>query len=608
MQNNDFDANAQSSNTEHNESLQNNIPQNRSLGIVALYFFICFCIILLLIIVIFKVFSPRKLPTIITSKKEVAQRGTIYSSDGFNLASSKNLYKVSVFKKSIDPDKMDLFIKLFAIYSGMDEYYVREKLNGNGNITISYSINPKTALNLKQLNQKFIKYGIFRSYEENGRIMPKFGLSIEISGESRDYLYNDLTEPILGYTNKLESDGFTTPNGVKGIEKFYNNTLESKQDGFYRGYRDIGFNIILSRDAILKRRVDGQNIVLTIPLKLQKKIENILDEAGKNLESKEIVAGIMDSKTGRILSLASNQRFDAKKITSNDYSKLNANVAEFSFEPGSVMKPIVYSILLEKRLVNPNEIFNIYNGIYKLGSYTIRDSIRRQYASAENIIVLSSNIGMVQMAQRLDEQSYYNGLQAFGFSFPTNIDLPYEKDGLIPSQATFKSYVYKGSISYGYGLRVTFLQMLRAYATFSNGGYLVTPYLRDYTLSRNNKKMDFHHNDNPLMILSPYTADKMQKTLIKTVDEGTAKKTKVEGIIIGGKTGTARVAVNGKYGNNYMGSFFGFAKDEKSNYTIGVVVFESSEKSSYYASQTATPIANKIIKAMVEEGYLKPIE
>lgn len=598
MHNSDFDANTQSQ----------NVPQSRSVGIAVLYLLIVFFFLLLLFVVCFKIFSPRKLPTIIMSKKEIAQRGTIYSSDGFNLASSKNLYKVSVFKKSIDPDKMDLFIKLFSIYSGMDEYYVRKKLENNGNIILSYSLNPNTALNLKQLNQKFIKYGIFRSYEENGRIVPKYGLDIDISGESREYLYNDLTEPILGYTNKLESDGFTMPKGVKGVEKFYNSILESKQDGYYKGYRDIGFNIILSRDAILKRRIDGQNIVLTIPLKLQKKIENILDESAKDLESKEIVAGIMDSNTGKILVLASNQRFDAKKITSDDYPKLNANVVEFSFEPGSIIKPIIYSMLLEKRLVNPNEIFNIYNGIYKLGSYTIRDSIRRQYSSAENIIVFSSNIGMIQMAQRLDEQSYYDGLRSFGFSLPTNIDLPYEKDGLIPSKSTLRSYVYKGSVSYGYSLRVTFLQMLRAYAAFSNNGYLVTPYLRDYTISRSNKKIDFNHTNDSLMILSPYTADRMQKTLIKTVNEGTAKQTRVDGIIVGGKTGTARVAENGKYGENYIGSFFGFAKDEKSTYTIGVVVFESNVRNSYYASQTATPIANKIIKAMIEEGYLKPIE
>lgn len=599
MHNSDLDANTQSQSQD--------LSQSRSVSIAVLYFLIIFFLLLLLFVVCFKVFSPRKPPTLIADRNEIAQRGTIYSSDGFNLSSSKNLYKVSVIKKSIDPDKIDLFIKLFSIYSGMEEHYVREKLEGNGNIILSYSLDPNTARNIRQLNQKFLKYGVFRSYEENGRVV-RYGLDVDISGESREYLYSDLIEPILGYTNKQESEGFTKPKGVKGIERFYNSVLESKQDGYYRGDRDVGSNIILSRDAVLKRRIDGQNIVLTIPLKLQKKIENILDESSKDLESKEVVAGIMDSNTGKILALASNQRFNAKRITSSDYPKLNASVVEFSFEPGSIIKPIIYSMLLEKRLVNPNEIFNIYNGIYKLGSYTIRDSIRKQYASAENIIVFSSNIGMIQMAQRLDEQSYYDGLRSFGFSLPTNIDLPYEKDGLIPSKSTLRSYVYKGSVSYGYSLRVTFLQMLRAYAAFSNNGYLVTPYLRDYTLSRNNKKIDFNHTNDSLMILSPYTADRMQKTLIKTVNEGTAKQTRVDGIIVGGKTGTARVAENGKYGENYIGSFFGFAKDEKSTYTIGVVVFESNVRNSYYASQTAAPIANKIIKAMIEEGYLKPIE
>ncbi|RAX54214.1 hypothetical protein CCY99_04170 [Helicobacter sp. 16-1353] len=593
------------SNEDSTDKSQNAI-KDRSNGIILIFFFLSLCLILFVVITYFKISTPRKLPTIVSSKKEISQRGTIYSNDGFNLASSKKLYKVSVMKKSIDPDKMDLFIRLFSIYSGMDENYVADKLNGNGNIILSYKVSPKTALNLKQLNQKLIKYGIFRSYEENGRVMPKFGLSIEISGESRDYLYKDLIEPILGYTNKLETDGFTKPKGIKGVEKFYDSTLESKQDGLYRGNRDIGFNIILSKDATLKQKIDGQNIVLTISLKLQKKIESILDEAAKDLESREIAVGIMDSNTGKILALASNQRFDPKNISANDYSKLNPSFVETSFEPGSIMKPVIYALLLEKRLVTPHEIFNVYNGVYKLGKYTIRDSIKQQYASAENIIVLSSNVGMVQMAQRLDDRTYYNGLKAFGFSFPTNVDLPYEKDGLIPSQSTLKSYVYKGSVSYGYGMRVTFLQMLRAYAVFANGGYLVTPYLRDYTLSQHNKKININKPDSKIEILSVYTADTMQNTLIKTVEDGTAKKTKVDGIIVGGKTGTARIADKGRYSDKYIGSFFGFAKDEKSNYTIGVVVFESSAKSSYYASQTATPIAKEVIEILIQEGYLKP--
>ncbi len=576
---------------------------SRTNGIILLYLFLLVFLVLFVVILYTNITShTRKLPTLETTKKELSQRGNIYSNDGFSLASSKNRYKVSVIKKSIDPEKMDFFVRLVAIYSGMSEEYLRERLNSGGNVVLSYNLSPKTALNLKQLNKKLIKNGVFRPYEYHGKIYPKSGLDIEISGESREYLYKDIIEPILGYTNKLESDGITKPKGIKGIEKHYDGLLVSKQDGLYQGDRDIGFNLILAKDATLKQRIDGKSVVLTIPLKLQKKIENIIDDIG--IESKEIAVGIMDSNTGRILALASSNRFDPKKIKSSDYSKLNPSFVELSFEPGSIMKPIIFSILLEKRLVSPNEVFNLYNGAYNLGKYTIRDSHAQKYASAENIIVLSSNIGMIQMAQRLNSRTYHNALVAFGFSRPTEIDLPYEKTGIIPSANTLSSFVYKGSVSYGYGMRATFMQMLRAYAAFANGGYLINPYLRDYTLNANMKKADINATKSRISILGEYSANVMERTLIKTVEKGTAKIAQVKGIVVGGKTGTARIATSGRYQDAYIGSFFGFAKDKKANYTIGVVVFEASS-SNYYAAQTAAPIAKKVITALIDEGYLR---
>ena len=576
---------------------------SRTNSIMLLYFLLVAFLVLFIVILYANITShTRKLPTLETSKKELAQRGNIYSNDGFSLASSKNLYKVSVIKKSIDPEKMDFFIRLVAIYSGMSEEYLRGRLNSSGNIVLSYNLSPKTALNLKQLNKKLIKNGVFRPYEYNGKIYPKSGLDIEISGESREYLYKDIIEPILGYTNKVEGDGITKPKGIKGIEKHYDGLLISKQDGLYQGDRDIGFNLILSKNATLKERIDGKSVVLTIPLKLQKKIENIIDDI--DIDSKEIAVGIMDSNSGRILALASSNRFDPKKIKSSDYGKLNPTFVELSFEPGSIMKPIIYSILLEKRLVSPNEIFNLHNGAFKLGRYVIRDSHAQKYASAENIIVLSSNIGMIQMAQRLQAKTYHNALVAFGFSRPSEIDLPYEKTGIIPSANTLNSFVYKGSVSYGYGMRATFIQMLRAYAAFANGGYLINPYLRDYTLNNNMKKIDINTTKSRVSILGEYSANVMERTLIKTVEKGTAKIAQVQGVIVGGKTGTARIATSGHYQNAYIGSFFGFAKDKKANYTIGVVVFEASS-SNYYAAQTATPIAKKVIEALIDEGYLR---
>lgn len=598
----DFELGERQRQKEETQKIEHN---SRTSGIAILYLFLLLCLILFIVVLYININSSRKLPTLEIDTKELSQRGSIYSRDGFILASSKNLYKVSVIKKSIEPSKMDFFIRLFAIYSGMSEEYLSQKLKGSGNIILSYKLSPKTALSLKQLNKKLIRSGVFRSYEDKGRIYPKSGLSIEISGESRDYLYKDIIEPILGYTNKLESDGITKPKGVKGIEKYYEGTLSSKQDGHFKGSRDIGFNIILEKNAILKQRVDGKSVVLTVPLKLQKKIENIIDEATKDINSQEIAIGVMDSNSGAILSLASSNRFNPKNIKSSDYGSLNPSFVEMSFEPGSIMKPVIYSILLEKRLINPNEIFNLYNGAYKFGKYTIRDSHAQKYASAENIIVLSSNIGMVQMAQRLNAKAYHNALMAFGFSLPTNIDLPYEKVGVIPSASTLNSFIYKGSVSYGYGMRATFMQMLRVYAAFSNGGYLVNPYLRSYIINTDNKIIDIHKNDEKLNILGKYSADVMERTLIKTVQKGTAKVANVKDVIVGGKTGTARVASGGGYKNEYIGSFFGFAKDKNANFTIGVVVFGTSQQSGYYASQTAAPIAKKVIEALIDEGYLK---
>lgn len=574
-------------------------------GIVFLFLFIGFCLLIFVCSVYFKITAPRKLPKLQITKVEEAFRGQIYSADGFILASSKKLYKVSVMKKSIHPKKKELFIKLFSIYSNINENEVRQKLNSADNYTIlSYRVEPLQALHIKDLNIKLNKLGVFREYEEGGKITPRYGLSVEASGESRDYLYGHTLEPILGYSAKIEEGGYTKPLAIKGIEKYYNETLRSRQDGLRKVYRDISFNPIHSKSSLLKQRIDGGSVVLTVPLKLQKKIENILDLALKGLDANEVLAGIMDSKTGAIISLASSARFDPKNIGARDVSSgsINAKAVEVSFEPGSTMKPIVYAIALEQNLVTPDEIFNLHDGQFYLGKFLIKDSISAKYGSAENIIVNSSNIGMVQMAKKIPSKTYHNGLRSFGFGELTNIDLPHEKTGLVPKVSLLESEVYKGSVSYGYSIRSTFIQMLAAYSIFSNDGFRANPHLLKFSIV-DDKKYPSKIPPN-MQIISKETAKHLQNALIKTVQQGTAKSAKVDGIIMGGKTGTARIAEHGKYGNKYNSSFFGFIKDDKRNYTIGVVVFNANAKSSYYASQTANPIAKKIIETLIEEGYL----
>ncbi|PAF52375.1 penicillin-binding protein 2 [Helicobacter sp. 13S00477-4] len=581
----------------------------KSEKLLIVFAILCLCFLVFVSIVYTKIIFPRKIPTLVVSKTDVATRGSIYSQDGFDIASSKKLYKVSVNTESIDPDRKELFINLFSIYSNIPKQVITDKISQKGYIVISYNISPNTAANLRQLNSKFLAYDVFREYEDkNGRIVQKMGISIEVSGVSRIYNYGDMLEPVIGYTKKVENGKITVTEGVKGIEKYRDGILSPKQDGKLRGERDIGFNIIQNKDSKYRPRQDGFDVELSIPLKLQKKVEEILDTAKEKYKSNEIVVGIINPKTGAILSLATTNRFDPKNIKKSDYPYLNVDAIEVSYEPGSTIKPIIYSILLDKHLINPMQSIDLNNGIYRLGKYIIRDdTLPIKKPVIEDVIIRSSNVGMIKLTQRLSGQEFYDGLKSFGFSELTGIDLPYEKNGLIPSVKLLSGEIYKASASYGYGLRTTFMQLLRAYSVFSNGGFLITPYLTQNLIAPNG---DIYIPKLPpkKRVIDNLTAQKMQDTLIKVVSNGTGRSAKVDGVIVGGKTGTARIAKEGKYGSLYNGSFFGFVKDDENIYTIGVVAFGSHGSEEYYGSQTAAPIFKEIVKLLKDQGYLKVLK
>ena len=152
--------------------------------------------------------------------------------------------------------------------------------------------------------------------------------------------------------------------------------------------------------------------------------------------------------------MASSNRYYPNRIRRSDYPSLNSNFIEYSFEPGSVLKPIIFSMLLEHKLVNPYDLVDGHNGKMKIGRKTITDEHKFNWLSAENVIVHSSNIGIAQLAQRLAPIDYYQGLIDFGFSQSSGLSLPYEKRGSIPAINQLKDEIYKATTSYGYGLDV----------------------------------------------------------------------------------------------------------------------------------------------------------
>ena len=549
----------------------------------------------------------RRLPRLEHKEVNHALRGNIISSDGFKIATSHKLYKAVIDVRNIDPAKIDLFVKLYSLYSGEDPKKIEALINSNKASTVlSYRIDSKSAKYLQELSRKLYKLGVFRSYEDpKTGVAYLRGLSVLESGEDRLYPVNDIATPIVGYVKKTEQDNVTRSTGVKGIERAYEDKLSSTQDSLMEGSRDISNAIILDGNSVSSRRYDGYDVHLTLSLKMQKIIESLLDKHEKALDAKEIVVGVINSETGDFITLATSNRFNPDSIEKKDYGSLNISAVEYIYEPGSVMKPITLALLLKANKVNPYDVINLYGGSYKIGTKIIKDTHKDDRLSVEDVIVHSSNVGTAQIAQKLDAVEFHQGLKDFGFSLRTGVDLPFEYPGIIPAQNRFNSPIYKATVGYGYGMNATFMQVLKAYSVFNNNGKIVTPRLVKKLVSSTGQEL-LPERGADVQVIPPAVAKRMQKILIRVVQQGTGVGAKIQGLEVGGKTGTAHIAEDGEYVRVYNSSFFGFVNDKKNHYTIGVLVREAKKGKTYFAAQSAVPVFKEVIEKLVENGYLTP--
>ena len=550
--------------------------------------------------------STRQTPSLYAKETDFAIRGDIISKNGFTLAHSNKIYRAEVDTRNIDPAKKDLFIKLFSIYSGMSEKEVRKKIASKkaGRVVLSYNIDSKTAKYLKQLSRKLYKYRIFIQYRnpKTGFAFTR-GMDVVEEGEVRVYPNGDILTPVIGHIHKKQ-DKRIKIYGVKGIERFYEKKLHPFKDGVIRGKRDVAGHIILNKQSHIERRVDGYNVRLNVDLKVQAFVEKMLDKMVKEIDAKEIMCAVMDSRTGKILSIASSNRYIPDHITKKTTPHRFTSFVEHTYEPGSVMKVVTYAMLLKEKKLNPYELVRTYNGRYKLGRKTITDEHRYEWLSAQDVIVHSSNVGIAQIAQRLNQAEFYKGLKSFGFSESSGVDLPYEQIGTIPSMARMKAKIYKATVGYGYGLSANFMQILKAYNAFNNDGKLVSPRIASKMESRLEDKSYVIFQPHDKQVIPASVAAVVNKTLIKTVQKGTGRATIIEGLTIGGKTGTSHISEHGRYVKKYNSSFFGFVNDKKHKYTIGVTVIKPKKK--HFASQTAVPTFKKTVEILIDEGYLEP--
>ena len=581
------------------------VNENKSKKILLLYVLIGLGFLVFLSVMLLTTLKSRHLPSLYTEKSSKSERGSIISADGFHIATTKKLYKAVVNNRYIDPQKEDLFIELFSIYSGINPDKVRKRLHKQkGVVVLSYLVPEKKAQYLKKLAYELRQYKVFMELKnEHTGLRSVHGLSIIESGETRLYPYGDVLTPIIGYPQKLEDDGYTRIKGIKGLEKRFDHELAARQDGSSRGKRDVNSYIILNKDSFTKANLNGLNIKLTIPISLQIKLERMCSSMKKELRAKQVMLAIMDSKNGRVLAMATSNRFLPKDIQKSDYPFLNSAMIEYSFEPGSVIKPITFALLLDKKRINPYDLVNGHNGKFRIGQKVITDEHKFAWLSAEDVIVHSSNVGIAQLAQKLSGFEFHEGLKSFGFTKKSTPDLIYERSGSLPSINQLNKDIYKATCSYGYSMHANLMQLLRAYSAFNNNGRIIKPQIVDSFIDEFKTQTKLE-NEEAIQVIQSATASRMKDILIKTVNQGTGTKAITPGLIVGGKTGTAHIVERGQYVNKYNTAFIGFANDKNVNLTMGAIVIQP--KKSQFASQTAVPTFKKAVDILIEDGYLEP--
>lgn len=399
---------------------------------------------------------------------------------------------------------------------------------------------------------------------------------------SRFYPYPGLAT-VLGITD-IEN------NGSSGIERQYNSLLAGTPTT-YELEQDARNNHFYFKKEIKKHGSDGQPITLTIDALLQSKVDQILVDALHDLHAKETAAIVMNPDNGQIYAMASVPRFNPDDTAAINLEETRNRVTSLAFETGSVIKIFCALAAFEENVVTLDEKINCENTKEtKVDGIRVRTVLANGVIPFEQVIEESNNIGTVKVAKRVGKK-LYDYYKLVGFGKKTPLAFPGEQSGFVNPPDNWSAYsIY--SLSYGYEIRTTLLQLARATSLLVNGGYLITPTLVQE--STPGKKVG------PLV--SEYALDCINHILEYAVLQGTGKKAQIPGYTVKGKTGTAMLLENGHYkeGKNLY-TFIGCV--EKGDYKRVICIYVKESKLESYASVIAAPVFKAIAQATIMHDH-----
>ena len=494
-----------------------------------------------------------------------AYRGMIVDREGAALAVSTPVQSLWVNAKLFSPTKMQLK-KLAELLNVSPKTLSKRVKDSHGRefIYLQRQLPPMIAKDIAELKIPGVNF-----QEEFKRYYPEA----------------DSTAQLLGFTN-------VDDNGIEGLELAYQRWLVGIS-GKRRVVKDRIGRVIEELDVVKEPRA-GNSLQLSIDRRIQFFAYHELQKTIEQFGAKSGSVVVLDTRFGEVLAIANAPSFNPNARSQYTLDSYRNKALTDTFEPGSIMKPFSIASALDTGLFKPDTIIDTRPSWMIVNGHTVRDVHNYGVLDVTGVLRNSSNVGVTKMVLSSPPEQLIGVLMRSGFARRTESGYPGESEGAIVKAKDANPFVL-ATLSFGYGMSVTAMQIAKGYLIFANHGRLLPINLLHYEQTADDEQ-----------VISQTTAEQVLTMLEAVVKDGTGKSAMVPGYRIAGKTGTARIA--GKHGydeKRYMSSFVGIAPVSNPRLIVAVFINEPS-KGGYYGAAVAAPLFAKIMGASLRTLDIPP--
>ncbi len=527
-----------------------------------------------------------------------AQRGEIFARDGYPLAQNKNGYVLN-FDKNLEKDKKSLSPEQIK---KLTEILTRDKQIFNE------IKNPENIRERKNRVEKYIKDIFSNKKVKAGVIYKKLTEETKTTIEKlkipelffttetlRNYTESSMSAHILGFLGRDEQDNLK---GYFGLEGYYDLELKGI-DGFKIYDRDPFGNPILLNLYEKKDAIDGRSLITSIDRGAQKIVEKWLLWGVKTYQAKAGSAILYNPYDGEILALANTPSFDPNKYYFfPDVAKKNISISD-EYEPGSIMKPLIMSAALNEKLVTPDTRCPKCSGPREVSGYLVR-TFDDQYSpglTMKEVLQRSDNTGMTWVGELLGKKRILNYFKRLGFGQKTQVDLEGEANGFVKQEQDIYD-IDQATMTFGQGISVTSLQMVKAYGALITG-HTVKPHVVT-VLSGDQRKDNIETiaNEN---VYSKVVTQQITDILVSVTEKSPLHfavdnfTPQLKRYHIAAKSGTAQIPIGGEYvKDKTVGTVIGFAPAYSPKFILFVKLDEA--QANIWGANTAGPTFVNILK------------